>query len=156
MIEYQGKEYWQGLLDRETQPLTDNESEMYMRCVMMDMEGVEFGQNPEWDKEVQASPQYQIISSRLGIAGSKASIPVILFLSTLCNSPGKCVVWAYTLQMMRAIRGIEGPVKMEDLSYTFPMGFPVESEYSAAWSEQNSMSENGNFVDKYDNWPKVD
>jgi len=106
---------------------------------------------------LEESLGYQIFTKRLEAAGTEVTLPLAMFLVSLCDSPGKVVLWAYTVQVIKVSREIEGrPVKMEDLAEVFPWGFPTEKGYEEAWEEQKKDgAPHGNMVDDFRNWPGV-
>ena len=59
-----------------------------------------------------------------------------VFISALCDSPGKAVMWAYALYQMH--KKIQRELNVHDFSdiHYFGMGLPEESEYKRIWDLQ--------------------
>jgi len=157
MIEYKDKEYWQGLLDTDSAPMTEDETGMFLQCIMMEQSGFKRGQDEEIEKGLESSLGYKIFDKRIQAAGLDVTLPLVMFLVSLCENPAHVVMWAYTLNVIKATKGIEGrPVATEDFANAFPMGIPTEDGYKTSWNEQKQTGEPvGNSVDNFENWPGV-
>lgn len=158
MFEYDGKEYWQGLLGMDSRPMHEDETGMLFQCMMMEQSGFQKGQNAEIDKGLDTSRGFKILEKRLEAAGVEVTLPLMMFLTSLCDKPGMVVVWAYTLNVIRVTRNVEGPVGTSEFAHAFPMGIPTDDVYQAAWNEQkvNDDSPTKNLVDNFKNWPGLD
>jgi hypothetical protein len=95
-------------------------------------------------EEFTSGVQYRIIESRLAHFGIAANKYVILFVSMLCDTPGKCTLWASTLAQLYKRKKFE--LTLSELCFEFPDGFPTEDSYQKAWDDQK-MDNGGNFVD---------
>lgn len=103
---------------------------------------------------------YLILTSRLEAFKTGFSptldidVAVKIFCALLCDSPGKVVMWAYTLNELFVKQGRK--VTMEDWINEFPMGVPTEEEYQAMWELQKIKGPtNGgsdNMIDDFRNW----
>lgn len=156
-IEYEGKEYWQGLVDVDSRPMTEDETGMLVQCMMMENQNFTKGQDKEIDTGLESSMGYKIFDKRLEVAGIEVTLPLAMFLVSLCDSPGNVVMWAYTVNVIRVARNIEGPVTVSDFAEAFPMGIPTDEGLQKAWEEQkvNDGSMTGNLVDNFENWAGV-
>ena len=155
-IEYDGKEYWQGLLDRDNKPMDESTTMMLMQCIMMEKDGFKRGIDEEMDKNLEQSMALKVFEKRLEAAGVECTLPLAMFLTSMCDNPAKVVMWAYTVNLIRVADGLSGPVTIEDMTRHFAWGFPLDSEYSKIWDEQKKEGQPlGNMVDNFENWPGV-
>lgn len=99
----------------------------------------------QWDEYMGDKPKpfaYAVLESRLLAAAGINNLPrpevctpsVMLFATTLCESPGDAVMWAFTIWRMRLAQMT--PVGIADLARAFPMGFPDRPGRNAAWDAQ--------------------
>jgi hypothetical protein len=155
-MEYKGVDYWQGLLDRKTEPMTEEQSRMFMTCVMADITG------PDEEKDAKVREAFedhlgaQVFLRRLEVTGTEVSVPLTLFLLSMCKTPGDAVMWAYTVHAIAVTHGLD-KVSTNELAEAFPMGFPTEESIEQAWGSQKKEGEPaGNMVDNWDNWPGIE
>ena len=156
---------WNGLLDCKTRPMTNDESMAFLNLIMMEM-GIQEGKTPadivtKMDADLEGCMPYQILKRRLEAFKQSLSptldvgvLPMVLC-SSLCESPGKAVLWAYTLNEIFAKTG--QPVTIRNFVDHFPMGFPTEEAYKKCWDAQKCVrGENGNTtdnaVDNFETW----
>ena len=153
-MEIDGKEYLNGLLDVETEPLTEDNSHGFMKSIMAELALP----NAEGDAKVHAmlgdQPPYMIFMSRLQAAGGEINVPAMLFILSLVTSPGDCVMWAYTINLIHALKKRAGAVNISDLTDFFPNGFPTEAGMQAAWDAQKDPGNSpDNKLDQAKYWP---
>lgn len=129
---------WHGLLELETVPMTKEQSDTFIRCVMGDHPEEEADFRAKMHSKLMDNFGYAVLYKRLevvaGIA-NKVSTFVTLFLTTLCKSPGDAVMWAYTLDYIYVLENGQN-IDMNVLTSYFPMGFPTEDARHKAWDEQ--------------------
>ncbi len=121
-------------------PMSIDETELFVRCT--------FAEKAERDEKGDLTPLNASIASELGAVGKimhkrwecfspevKVSVPCAIFVLTLADgSPGKVVMWAYTLnRMYQRKRDI---INMDDLSQAFPWGFPTQVQERTLWHAQ--------------------
>jgi hypothetical protein len=132
-------------------PMTEDQSRMFLVATINE-ENDPAG--PEDCPEEHLPKQYLIIESRLAIAGfaDKCSFWVKMFLGSLCDTPGSCVIWAYALCDMIERSGLD-MFTMSNLTQYFPYGFPSESCMGECWDYQkNPSSPGGNMYDNEKSW----
>lgn len=146
---------WPGLAGMEVRPMTEEESKVYISMYLApDEKGEEL--HPELVQKIFC---YAVLYKRLEVFGiaDKVKKQLMFFLAILCDSPGKAVMWAYTLAYMYAKGG--RVLDMTEFAYTFPMGVPTEESYRMAWEAQKSHATGGeapmgNWIDDFKNWPR--
>lgn len=76
----------------------------------------------------------------------------VLFLASLCTTPGEAVLWAWSL--FRATAKADKAIKVYDLADSFPMGFPTEEAIHEAWDAQKGEPGSGidNRLDREEAW----
>ncbi|PZU95550.1 MAG: hypothetical protein DI527_00650 [Chelatococcus sp.] len=127
-------------------PMTRDESEAFVRVAL-------------WDKQVESVPIEQLAATfgetapfavavmlgRLSIfaPGMQVREPTLLFLVTICDTPGNVTMWAFYL--VRRTRQLGRAVSVVDLAKDFPFGFPTSEAMRELWDEQKG--EPGSRVD---------
>lgn len=137
------KKEYKGLVGRKVRQMSKEET---MAFLTLSLEGLD--RIPEDAiKEVKGSLFYKIVESRLEIQGAKATDDVLVFLSTLKESstPAVAVMWAYTIWAIYFKSEKKEPVTLEDLTWKFPNGFPIEDSLREAWDEQKITGPRENF-----------
>lgn len=156
---------WHGLLDCEIKPMDDKTSMYFLNLSMMEKQGIPDGMEAEIEEKSLA---YKIMKSRLQVVGSdgEISFAVKCFVTTMCDTPGLAVMWAYTLHYMRVVQ--KRKIDMWELALCFPMGFPTKEETHKAWDGQKyavlepekckdrPMGSPDNWIDDFANWPKLE
>jgi len=142
------------LLDaKKIREMTSEETQVFVHLCTMDMH-LDGAKGRHLDRTLrEQSFLYQVLVKRLEVCSpkSKFSIPLLAFVSTICDRPGTIVMWAYTLHMMASQLAEPRMVKLEDLAKVFPMGFPTEEEYERVWDGQKG--EKGvNLLDVEETW----
>ena len=142
------------LLDaKQVQAMTKDETMVFLQLGLMEkhLDGAKEG---HLDRELrEASFLYQVLVKRLEVFSpkSKFTIPLLSFISTICDRPGTIVMWAYTLHMMASTLPTPRTVTLEDLAKVFPMGFPTEKEYDRIWDGQKGPK-GQNLLDLEETW----
>lgn len=151
-----------GLFKCKVRPLTKEESEMYIRLTLAEMGG-----NDEYfaglDKHLREKGvfPYMVMVHRLEAFkenfNPKLDIGIALqvFLASICDRPGKVVMWAHTLNEMFVKLGHK--VTMGDWANEFPMGVPTDEEYKRVWELQKITPPPGiiggdNLIDDFKAW----
>ena len=120
--------------DNKPQPMSKEDTEVFLQCGMIEL------QKPDLPTAVDdKSPLgLQILQGRLEWAGiaDKVSFPVKMFISCLCDRPGKVVMWAYTLAHILEKNPGLAKVNMAALAEEFPVGFPDDDVCHACWDAQ--------------------
>jgi len=118
---------------KNTQPqtLTEEQAKLFMTLTLLERE------DPDKVPLTAELPfTFKVLDSRLKHHGKdNVSFHCKLFLASLCNSPGKSVMWAYTLAHILELEG-GAKVTMGVLSKYFPWGFPSEEAQMACWDDQ--------------------
>jgi hypothetical protein len=81
------------------------------------------------------------VCSRMGnrlafVSGMEFSLPVVLFLCSLCNYPSQVSMWAYSLVNMSHKRNDSKVVTFSQMSRYLDRMVPKEECYFAAWDAQ--------------------
>ena len=137
------------LLDfSERREMTKGESETFLMCSMSEQQN---GPGLPEGKEEPQFASYQILSNRLEWAQVEVSFWVKLFLSTLCSSPGNCVLYAYACADIYHRQGRS--VTMTELANAFPMGFPTDKALQDCWEAQKHPAKRiDNGYDRLEYW----
>lgn len=80
---------------------------------------------------------WNVIQKRADLYKLKYSVPMLVFVCTLCDSPGKAVMWVHALKRLEQKLGRE--VGMTELAHAFPMGFPIDPALHALWEAQKAI-----------------
>lgn len=132
-------------------PMTPEESAMFFKMTMTP----DFIATPDGIEEALGEQGMAIFAIAVMIKRlqnvkplSNYSLNAILFVTSLCDSPGKVVMWAYTLAEETRKGGVCNMSALVDL---FPHGFPTDAGYSQIWDAQKlSREERGDGWN--DNW----
>ena len=122
------------LRDYETRPMTNDESELLIRLMMI----------PRIPKsEVLEISMCNLINKRLP-EGFEVDGKLLLLVGDLTKgSPGNGVMWAFTLY--------KNNVKnVDELVNVFPNGFPTDEAYHACWKNQKDGGTN--ILDRPETW----
>lgn len=87
---------------------------------------------------------FQVIQKRADLYKLKYTLPMLVFVRFLCDSPGKAVMWVHALKRME--QNVGGEVSMTTLAYAFPLGFPTDAALNKLWDAQKGL---GDTVDNY-------
>ena len=141
-------------------PLTREQSEMFIRMCMADDAKIA----SVWSGVIADKGglfQAQILESRLASVGMANLIDpkVKFFCSYLSDSPGKVVMWAFTLSLMAVRTG--GKVTITSFSEPeyFGFGVPTEEYSHSQWDKQKRSSvgfSSDNWIDSPDLWPRAE
>jgi len=110
--------------------------------------------NPERGEGLEEPDHFcfQVMSKRLQASGQKVQLPTMLFLASLCQTPGDAVMWAYTLCDIAERLNVEF-VGLHELTQMFPDGFPTDTARLACWDAQkDSNAPIGNAMDDMTSW----
>lgn len=144
----------QSLLGCKTRRMTEDESKLLLHLLMLDMhkkgDAILKIDDDLREREVFV---YLVLSKRLegfNTISPKLEVDtaVQIMCTMLCDTPGKAVIWAYTLNELFVKLGHE--VAMDDWVNEFPDGVPMEEEYQRVWEAQKSGG--ANMIDDFKNW----
>ncbi len=137
--------------DKElVRPMSNDECQLFMKAHMGEMHSpVIFDQTnqknrPELAEAVKNSESLGIFACRLH-PDTRLTVSLFLFISTLCDSPGKLVMWSYTLHRMH--QQYKRTLTFAEFSHEFPWGIPTEECYRVCWERQKGYKRGL----KYDN-----
>jgi len=137
------------LMDFEgRRPMTKEESESLLICTMLEMQ-----RGNDWvPDDMPTYGTFLIMEDRIKRTPFKVDFTLMMFASSLCNTPGGAVTWAYTLCALAEKSG-ESPVGMDEFVQEFPMGIPTEDAMHACWDAQKEKGAPlGNGYDDGENW----
>jgi len=97
---------------------------------------------------------YQVLAKRLAYFKIPVNSHAICLIASMIDSPGKAVMWAYTLNEIYRIVAKE--ITIEDIvEHGFGDGFPIESEYKRIWDAQKikaKFPDSDNALDYPEHW----
>jgi len=131
------------LLGSETEEMTRKQTEIFLRLYMIE----ELHKDIDM-KENEIPFTYKVMEARIGQhPTAKITTCCKLAVASICDTPAKAVMWAYTL--CRIAEYEELPVvTLTKLANHFPHGFPTEESYKKVWDAQkNPESPLGNLLD---------
>jgi hypothetical protein len=124
-------EFCEFLADKANVPMTQENTEMYIRFTMNPSIPV-----PTDEKEFEELPfQVKVLAKRFEYLNIKVDLGVILFLSMLCDRVGLLVIYATMVAYLAKKKGITD-LKFEDFARLYPMGFYSEEDMKTAWDKQ--------------------
>lgn len=137
----------QSLLDYahpdKVEPMTKEQAHLFALALWSEDKPVP----PEAKEVLKRLISFQILSQRL-----KAFSPTTqyteacaVFVASMCTTPGKAVLWAYTFHKMARLHN--RPVDTDLLANCFPVGFPTEQSQRECWDAQKGTGD-----DRVDNW----
>jgi len=144
-------------------PMSQEEAKMFTQCVFA--ERAELAKNGRLEAFTEAISKEcgavgQIFEKRLSWPACQSqqcafvSVPCALMVLTLAGgSPGKIVMWAYTINRMYQRK--RDLITMDDLAHYFPWGFPTEQQEHTLWDAQKGCRHGrkcDNMVDQIDTW----
>lgn len=155
VVELDGHEYWIGLLDRVTRPLTEQESKLMINLVFLELNGKDLPEEQE-----PRDFLYQVIKRRCEVANIKMTQALMILLAGISESPGTAVMYTYSLAVEAAKRN-QQVINLDTFcQHAFPMGVPTKEVLDSVWDEQKVRSVAGegaarsdNMVDDFDHWP---
>lgn len=93
----------------------------------------------------------QILRGRCKGAGIQVSEWTLLWLTMLCDSPGKCVMWAHSL--VHATRKLGKVITIAEWTELSPNGVPTEQAYQDFWAAQKKHdAPSNNYLDTQEAW----
>lgn len=95
--------------------------------------------------EIRADFLWNVMEKRAQLYKLNCTIPMLMFVRFLCDSPGKGVMWVHALKRLEQ-KTPTGKVTMETLAHAFPVGFPTDAALQKLWDEQKGL---GDAVDNY-------
>ncbi len=136
--------------EAQREPMSRDVSGVFIQMSFADRESEDMLIAKAWEDLGGKSPQTTILVGRLAKAVPDISVrvPTLLFVSYLCSSPARCVLWAYTLAVLT--RELGHAVQIGDLAWRFPNGFPTDEGCLGIWDAQKGSR--GNRLDFAENW----
>lgn len=117
------------------QAMTEEQSRDFVMCFLEENQDKKMSE--EAMSKLENDFSYKLMSKRLKMAKVPVSIWALLFLTTLCNSPGKLVMYAYVCCIIFKKNG--RGVTIQDLAEEFPVGFPTEDATRECWDSQKGL-----------------
>lgn len=139
------------LLKTKTQPMDEEQSEMFIRLVMGELQGNVQPFTPE--KAIEIGFLGKVLWSRLDLGGIKISMFLALWCIVVSNgNVGRVVQWAWTMRELYIQHG-KRLLVVNDWTMAFPMGVPTEEECSRVWDLQKQEgAPAGNGLDRGEVW----
>lgn len=133
-------------------PMTKEQAKIFLECVMSELM-IENELNESNHKQLGLTGE--IFYQRLQFQKVKISLQATIFLVLMAEgNPGKIVMWAYTITRM--FQKYKRYITLNELSDSFPMGFPSEEEQGEIWDDQKrKIAPYGNMIDDPNNWKEV-
>ena len=123
------------LRESKTEEMNSIESQLFIKCTMLELSK---------SKVKIEDDVMTLINNRLKQYNIEATIPLIMFLSTLCDTPAKAVMWAYTLFKMYDNKIID----IKHFAAEFMDGIPTDEGYREMWENQKNVDAPlGNLLD---------
>ena len=122
-----------------TDAMSETTSSILVRLYMADKETVH--------RIIAASNDFavKVTQKRASWAGLEADPAVILFVSTIVDTPGEAVMWVHALRSWQ-MRNAGQRLTLEVLcTKLFPFGFPTKDALQKAWEAQKTTA--GNLLD---------
>lgn len=136
---------WTALLDERDVRLLDADEAMILGLILS---------SPDAVSEMMKEFPCQVMKKRLDAAKAMVDDHLWVFVSMICNSPGKVVMWAYTLTLMYVRK--ESKLLFKDYLDQFGKGIPTDEALRRCWDTQKDADcPLGNWLDDMDNWPKL-
>jgi hypothetical protein len=111
---------------------------------------------------LKSHPITAIIISRLGAAGipsDRLDPTIILFAGCVCSTPGRSVMWAFTIARIAQELGRIPNFEDVFVSGYFADGLPSEEMVRVAWDNQkcppSQTTHSDNFLDRPELWPRI-
>ena len=142
----------ESLLIADVEEMTQSQTSIFIKLYMTEELHRDYG-----IVEEDLPAAYRIMEKRIGQhPTARVTTGCKLCCASLCNSPAKAVMWAYTL--CRIAEETELPVTITELAHRFPHGFPTEEAYRTTWDAQkNPGAPLGNLLDCPTTWrPETD
>lgn len=135
----------------KVRPMTKDEASVFVQIVM----GERISKTPpEAPPDVSIPVGLQILRQRCKIAGIEVSEWTLLWLTTLCDSPGKCVMWAHSLVV--ATRKLGKVVTIAEWAELSPNGVPTDGAYSDFWrTQKQDGAPLNNYLDAAEAWEEL-
>lgn len=130
-------------------PMTNEESEFFIVMNMVELDNGD-GDLPSDLEPIKNTFMYQVLSKRLAFHGIPVKETVIAFLASICDSPGKAVMYCAALKY---IMDEQKPTKigMMEMALAFQSGFPRSDDMAKLWELQKASPEHAK-EHRIDNW----
>lgn len=133
--------------------MTRRECEDMMACLMMEKQKPDMGY-PCPESELPLT--LRIMDKRLEWVGvlDKVTFACRLFISSICDTPGLAVMWAYTLAHLHE-QNPGKKVTLQTFAFAFPEGVPSEQATQKCWDAQKGHAHGvkaDNLMDNRDWW----
>jgi hypothetical protein len=145
------------LADGDVRQLSTDEMNVLVKLIFAEKNGrlkVISAKNPEWScPDITEARQIPILVGRLALYREPVLVSetLILFLGTLCKTPGECVLWAWTLANLYSQR--KTAITLERWCHAFPTGIPTDAAKRRIWRMQKSpIKGEDNLLDKVETW----
>jgi hypothetical protein len=134
-----------------TNQMTEKQTALFVNCMLADQQAQKSYR--ELDAEAFRHQSTAILKQRLEWSRTDVSHGCFLFVASMCDRPGKIVMWAYALAHMAEIIKVDRMIGMNDFAEYFPMGVPSEDAQRRCWEHQKQEgAPNSNLLDELKNW----
>ncbi len=143
----------------QRQPMSKEDSKAFLTATMAQMRGEKPLSAADLRSMIETKDapfSVKVMAARLTLADDACRFApmTVLFLTSLCNSPAKVVLWAHYL-VRRTYELDGGIVDNGVLAIDFPMGFPTDEGVSAIWDAQKLVATlASNALDTPDPWKR--
>lgn len=121
------------LLRSNVRPMSPQESRNLIFCTMGERNGTEVPQ------DIQKAFTFQVFNMRANSLDLKITPWAAVMVASLCDSPGKAVMYAHILAHRAREQKLELFTLM-DVVTTFPNGFPKEDILNEVWDSQKGFA----------------
>lgn len=145
---------YQAYYGTKSRPMTMDESKFFITLEFTPYERL----NAEFldHKSLKENLAFQILKGRLAEVGVTPEPKLLIWLTTLCKTPGDAVLWAFTVA--RRTVDLAHAYTFIDWIMDFPLGPPTDQERKRVWDEQKGFHLKGKFdnaVDSMNWWPRI-
>jgi len=130
-------------------PLTKEESAMLVGTLIAEkMTPIPV---PPFETDPNCPMGFRLMKARVDQTGVPYSEWMVLFLASLCDTPGKCVMWAHSLVTKTREHG--KAITVLDFGELSPEGVPTEEAYLHFWQTQKQAGAPlSNYLDTVEAW----
>lgn len=128
-----------GLLGCLTQPLSEEETKLFLRLTIWERDKAEI------PPTLHTDTGWRMVSGYDKAMGLKANPYLLIWITVLCRSPGQVAMWMHTLAVLKAEKKLT-TVTLEDWTWAFPDGIPTEAEHRRVWDLHKAQTEGRAFA----------
>lgn len=137
-------------------PMSREETTTFVRCCAIDTGAADMTATEMTKRLLSPLPfALAILLKRIEVHAPELPLRegVVMWLGSLCDSPGKAVMWAFYL--VKRTRALGHAITMHDLAEDFPYGFPADDAMATLWDDQKGYKHglrNDNLLDTAAPW----